>query len=453
MPHKIRPQPKLGSNLEWHGAAIRVVVKVPPSRRKAVGKANLKESLGTSSPAAAEALKWPVIARLKALAKGTKGSALPETVDTVRAEAAKFREMMAAKPRFVDPERWADPNALDERAVEIETSHGEELAGQFYRIAHGVETPLALHIDHWLSEADVSPRTVEKWRKSIEMLTGWGEINGVALSIEAVDRKTSADFVSDRMIRTPMHPETANSYLTGLRAYWTWLVNTGRAAENPWKGLSRPKAKASTPSLDKRPFTDGEARILLNAIQKQPLRDLCFIAAFSGMRLSEISELRVSHVEGGAIRLRGTKTKAARRLIPIHSELASIFSARMKYKSPDAFIIHELPDQRNPARPRSAPMTQAFTYARRTLGVDEREEGVRQSGVDFHSWRRWFIRKAADALDRGATGFNQWTIAEVVGHSKGDGPLAMTMGRYAGDTASETLKRCVESVRPPTANS
>lgn len=451
MARKTRAKSKLGTYLEWHGATIRVVIKVPPSRRAEVGSAHLREGLGTDSPAAAEALKWPVIERLKAKAQGKKVAGRTTVGgDPLALEAVKWRDMLAAKPHFVDVDKWADPDALADRADEVEARHGGPAAARFFSIASGQTTPLRFYVDRWLSEASIAPRTAEKWRKSIKMLETWfAEHGGIELTLEAIDREAAADFVSERMVQTGMNPGTANSYLTGLRAYWTWLVDRKAAKENPWRGLSKPKAKASDPAGDKRPFTDAEVTAILAAITKQPLHDLCLISALSGMRMNEIASLRVSNIVGDIIRLHVGKTKAGRRPVPIHSALSELIKRRCDGKGPDDFLLHELPEQKNPARSRAAPMTQAFTYARRGLGVDERVKGVRQSNIDFHSFRRWFIRKAADALDGGATGFSQWTIAEVVGHSKGDGQLAMTMGRYAGDTSPETLRRCVESVRLP----
>ena len=108
-------------------------------------------------------------------------------------------------------------------------------------------------------------------------------------------------------------------------------------------------------------------------------------------------------------------------------------------------------------RDRSAPVSQAFTRERRRLGVDERaSEAQRQSNVDFHSWRRWFVRKAVEGLERGAKGYTPWTIANVVGHKVEDGtldgiklPLGMTMGVYAGEASLEALRACVEAVTLP----
>ena len=83
--------------------------------------------------------------------------------------------------------------------------------------------------------------------------------------------------------------------------------------------------------------------------------------------------------------------------------------------------------------------------------MDERIAGSRQSRIDFHSFRRWFIRKAIDALHRGAKGYDPWTIADVVGHDREatDAGLGMTMGRYPGAAPVAARKACVGAVRLP----
>jgi integrase len=99
---------------------------------------------------------------------------------------------------------------------------------------------------------------------------------------------------------------------------------------------------------------------------------------------------------------------------------------------------------------RSSVLVKAFTRYRRARGVDERAEGARQSNVDFHSFRRWFAKSARDALAEGrASGFSEWTLAEVMGHSKEDMPLGMTMSVYAGKDNVEAKRACVEAVRLP----
>ena len=51
------------------------------------------------------------------------------------------------------------------------------------------------------------------------------------------------------------------------------------------------------------------------------------------------------------------------------------------------------------------PASKRFGHYRKRVGVDEREQGRRQSNIDFHSLRRWFITKARNAgIDRATSG-------------------------------------------------
>lgn len=122
-------------------------------------------------------------------------------------------------------------------------------------------------------------------------------------------------------------------------------------------------------------------------------------------------------------------------------------AGRCASKDADAYLFHELPGQTSAARPRGAPASQAFTRLLRHLKLADPIPGRRQARTDFHSFRRWFIRKAVEALEKGTTGFTAWTLAEVVGHSKENGPLPMTMGRYPGASRIEAKRACVEAVQ------
>lgn len=82
--------------------------------------------------------------------------------------------------------------------------------------------------------------------------------------------------------------------------------------------------------------------------------------------------------------------------------------------------------------------------------------GLRQSNIDFHSFRGWFVRKAVDALEKGDKGFTLWIIAEVIGHAVENAsvegqklPLELTMSRYAGDASGEAKNACVATVKLP----
>jgi len=163
-------KPRLGPHLEWHGNDIRVTVSVPPSMVKLVGSTKLKASLGTSSPQEADILKWPVIARLKQLARG--GESIPASGKSklLVEKAMRWREAIAT-----------DPNAGDERAVTVRESlietvlpqiaaeHGEEKAVELLAIADGRATPLTQLAEDMASFKKYPTRTKQKLDSALRM--------------------------------------------------------------------------------------------------------------------------------------------------------------------------------------------------------------------------------------------------------------------------------------------
>lgn len=89
------------------------------------------------------------------------------------------------------------------------------------------------------------------------------------------------------------------------------------------------------------------------------------------------------------------------------------------------------------------------------MKIDERPNGKAKSNVYFHSFRRWFIRKARDAMQEPNAGFDAWTIADVVGHDD-EGVkdiLKLTMSHYPGPSGDKAKKALVEAVNLPSLNS
>ncbi|MBK3411401.1 MULTISPECIES: hypothetical protein [Methylobacterium] len=179
---------------------------------------------------------------------------------------------------------------------------------------------------------------------------------------------------------------------------------------NPWVGQSisaNVPQRRDMPTAQKRPFTEDEVHKLLKGIRLPRERDISIISALSGMRLEEVAGLKVKDCANGCLRVTDAKTPSGLRTIPAHSALVPIITRRTAGKGPDAYLFDDLEEQQpGSKRDRSAPVSQAFTRERRRLGVDERaSDEQRQSNVDFHSWRRWFIRQAVAGLERGEKGY------------------------------------------------
>jgi integrase len=236
-----------------------------------------------------------------------------------------------------------------------------------------------------------------------------------------------------------------------LSSFWRWLEQRGHVKNNIWQGQSVPKRKVPKQEA-KRPYTDEEIAKLMAGPAPIFLRDAMVTAALSGMRIDEIAKAKVRDIVDGCIEVHEAKSGAGERSVPIHPDAKEIIDRRCAGKASEDFLFPELPTPKEgSAIERSQKLVKAFVRYRRKLSIEDIPEGARQSRADFHSFRRWFIRRAGDALLNGATGFLPWTIADVVGHSKEDVPLGMTMGRYPGHSSLEAERACVEAVRPPAA--
>lgn len=448
--------------LERHGDQYRVVVKVPPELRQWVGKAHLKRGLKTDSLAEANRRKWPVIKELKEdilRVRRTRGYAETTSKDPLIAEALRRKQEIEEEefdPNFDPEENYSAADSMADRAYEIEARDGLARAKEFADVALGRRTPIEELVGSWLMEVKVRPRTEADYRRAIEKFVAWCRSIRVEPTVEACTRKVVGRFIRKAFIEVDTDPKTTNKYVSALSSYWRWLIKRGHAAENPWSNQSVPKGKTRTtsPGRDKREFSDVELRCLFDRRHKKPdvelprwqkrsgawdaLPDVMRIAAFSGMRIEEIANLSVANCRGGVFDVTSAKTKAGIRRVPIHPELKAIVVRRSDGKDDDAPLIHELKEPPIGSKlERSMPLVKAFVTYRRMLGVDDRKDRERQSRIDFHSFRRWFITKAEGA------GIAPHIISAVVGHER----QGMTLGVYSGGPTIEQMKECVEAVR------
>ena len=320
--------------------------------------------------------------------------------------------------------------------------------------------PLIALIEDWLAERDMKPRQVLDYKRAVTKLATWLAAEGHAPTIEGVTKRIASDYRMAAFVRPGMNSRTSNKDLSALSSLWKFAARRALVEVNPWAGQSLPKEKGAGSGVQKLPFEDSEVAALVDAAglargsSGPMLRDAVTILALSGMRVEELARMKVADLRDLAgsipyVALQGTKTAAARRDVPIHPQSLAIILRRAEGKSKDQFVFHELPTpSTDSAMERGQPITKSFGRLRERLGIGERGEGQRQSSKDLHSLRRWFIARARDALNQGATGFTMFTVAEVCGHAKGGLGLSMT-SRYAGRETMEARADCVRAVKLP----
>jgi integrase len=354
---------------------------------------------------------------------------------------------------------------------ELERTKGEPQAATLAAIAYGKGTPISALVEDYLREKNFRPRQAHEYGRTIRGFEGWlQEEAKLAGTVEAVTRRVVADWRRDTLIRPGVHHKTANRAISSLSSFWRWLEMQGHVqGDSPWRGMSLPKGKTAPNgattgqprSAEKRAFTDPELVALLAAEDVSPLlRDGMRCALLTGTRIEELFSIRVGDLKLTEaipyIDLKGSKTEAARRTIPIHPDLMDLIRRRTKGKAPGAWLFDDLREvPEGSIVERSQPVSKAFTRLRRRLAttlpsLDQRTEGSRKADVDWHTFRRTFAGKARDALNGGATGYSQWTMGQVMGHAGSGMPLEMTMGVYAGKEGMEAKAACVRAVKLPT---
>lgn len=394
----------------------------------------LLRSLDTDSLTLAQAKRHRVLAEFESVFEAARR---PARAATLIESAMEWRQHLF---RQSHPEDQIIAQAdIEQSAADIADP---EQRSTFLAVASGAETPLLHHLDSWLHEGGargpVSPRTQLQYRADLAELERWMQRSGLPPTIEAISKPVAGRYVTE-MLAAGADRKTTARKVSAVSSYWRWLVKRTSIEANPWAGQSVAKASARTVEKPKRPFSDAEVTKLLSGPADQELADAMRMAALSGMRIEELYQLRVADCADGVFRINRAKTSAGLRDVPIHPALRPIVARRTKGKAANARLFPE-PGEVKAGRERSMTISKRFGIYRKRLGVDDRIDGRRQSRVDLHSMRRWFITKAEQA------GIAESVIQSVVGHVR----HGMTLGLYSGGPSMKQRKQCVEVVRLPT---
>lgn len=328
---------------------------------------------------------------------------------------------------------------ISEEAERLEQEHGEAVAVEFYNKATG--TAFDSYIEDWNKDVRVAVGTEKIRRRAVTEFAAHAK----SPSLSQVNRAMVTRYKNHLRDIQKNGRVTINNKITMLLGYWKWMVKQGHTERaNPFQDhrIPKPSHKASKEGEGKkRPYTDSELRALLKALQGHRdivLHDFVHIGALTGMRIGEIAELKVGWCVDGVFDIQDSKSEAGERVVPIHSKLMPIVAKRIKGKKPEAYLF---PEVSTPAAgtPRGDSVGKRFGRLRDKVLGEHKPKGVRQSNIDMHSLRRWFITKAEEADQPVGT------IASVVGHKR----AGETHGRYSGGPSIAQRRVCVEAVKLP----
>ena len=134
------------------------------------------------------------------------------------------------------------------------------------------------------------------------------------------------------LIDHKINTRSVNRKLSALRSFFKWMKKSGLIADNPVSKIIGPKTSKKLPQFAKESELSANATESYFSDDFDGVRDHLMIEFFyqTGMRLSELINLKVTDVSDQSIRVLGKRNKE--RLIPISKSLHSMYCSYLSLR-------------------------------------------------------------------------------------------------------------------------
>ena len=224
--------------------------------------------------------------------------------------------------------------------------------------------------------------------------------------------------------------KTKKQHLFAGNSFWKWAIKKDKTFKQQHQEQANPFENQHLEEVrgvrkkERKAFTVTDIQKLHESVKGKTLADLIMLGAYTGARIEELCQLKVSDVvkEDGVdcLYIRDGKTSNAERIVPVHKDLKP-FVKRLTKEADGCFLLPA--SGKNKYGTRSDSLGKQFGRLKKDLGYGE--EHV------FHSLRKSFITFLQNNDVPGLT------IASIVGHETG----TITFDVYsAGPNAKQKLK-------------
>ena len=405
------------------------VLDVPKALHEHFGKRKFIQSLDTDSQLVAEGRVLSVVAGWKkqiALAKKSSdgsGDALLDNVIKVRQDAQRLE----AEGNSDEDIKWIHEDvAMSVALGERNDFSGDPTLANAVSVVHGGGMLLVEHIDEYFDSKTTEQKSKDMARR--DLLTFFKQF---PFPEEATRQKVIKWINVDVDSRSTqkLSLATKSRIISNCRVYWDWLeYNKGLTQDPPFTKVlpPKPKKKSKADILKlRKAFRVRDYHKLLQAAPEGDLRDIITLGAYTGCRIAELCNLKISNVDTDRMEILDAKSQAGWRTIPIHTHIAQLV-ARLVDTTKDVYLINNLTF--NMYGDRSNAISKRF--GRLKKGLDYGEDYV------FHSLRKGF----ATQLENANIPLN--VSARLMGHEVG----GETFGRYSEGLAFEGLRDAIECV-------
>ncbi len=387
--------PKLPPYTFRRNSTIYARLKVPKKFQDVVGLQAFVASLQTDSPSEAARLVRPYIARWK------HRLAQLQSEDVVEREAALWRENLELMGEENSDQREALEDAMvDHIRAKAESGVMSEAQAKavMLTVTGNTDDAISNHIENFIAAQDLSERNQNDYRRVLK------EIAKEKPLVSQWTRKAAVEYAIDLCEKHPQ--STVNKYLAAPRGLWGYLYDRAMVEGNPWRRIKLPK-KDALKNVDKRPFSDDEAALVLSQCPENIKPLVTFLAA-SGVRISEALGLTAEDVTVDGdfvwVDIKEGKTDNSPRKIPVFGSWT--------------FPLTDEPDM--------APD--------RVRNLVKRKVGLSDPAISAaHSWRHRASTKAFEA------GHPETEIAAFLGHGHRD----IARARYGKTALNEVAQKAI----------
>ncbi|MDG3039683.1 DUF6538 domain-containing protein [Roseicyclus marinus] len=414
----------------------------PADVRFILGTQALKQSLRTSDPRIARSRASEVNARFDQIVGKTRATGKaslellaersePASADDVWRQAAKtlraaFDVERAALPAIAfqpDPSRFVSRRKVGDLAQEYLRKRARELQpGGYKSVRYSIGLFVSVHGTKpacLLSPAD--------GKRFVEQVTRLAPTIGKSRQSRNLDMDGLIRF-SERQ-GSVISVRTQKRIVSQVSCFLRWAVKEGHIAANPFASVGIEQRVRPAPYAVP---TNDEVRRLLS----DPDHSLHLVLLFcllTGMRAGEaVGLLREDLVNKGNLgvfalvrpnRLRGLKTDASERVVPLHGVLQD----RLSLLPAEGPLFPDL---------KVSIVTKRFSTLRGQLGLD-------RPGLVFHSTRKWFITQCERA------GVPEHFTASLVGHQSARSENRLTYSIYSAGISDEQKRGIIDAIRLP----
>ena len=407
VPEDVRPafndKPEYWVNLhtdQLHIAAAKV------HRIASEFRARVAEARGMAGAVEADALDW----------RKAVNDADPEHRDVAIEQAIKAAANLYVPGGIKEVEKTARLFHDDDNAAALVDIGGPK-ARAFVDIVLEGKKPLRPFIGPWSSvrATEVEPKTASIDKAAVSRFVDKHPI------ASDVTKPAVAAWIEAR--KAEVSAATVQREVSSLRSFWSYLQTRGEVSEDstPFAGQRFKDRRKDRAAAKREAFSLAEVSALYSRAldaKDQELADLIALAAYTGARREELATLKVADVANDWISIRGAKTDAGDRDVPVHSAVAPIL-ARLIGKRKTGHVFEHFDEDKWGHR--GDAVGKRFTRLKVAAGHGP--------GKTLHSIRHTFSQ-ALRAQD-----VSEDLVADLMGHRL----TTMTYGRYGSRAAARKL--------------